>query len=55
MDVQTKQRVILSIKRRLAVLHIPNDVLLCSREDIDLYKNDVGRIHYYALREGVRL
>jgi Nucleotidyltransferase domain. len=55
MDIQTRHRVILAIKRRLAALHIPNDVLVCSRAEVERHKNDVGRIHYYALREGVRL
>lgn len=54
-DIAQKRQIILSIKRRLAALHIPNDILLCSSQDVTRYRHDVGRVYYYALREGVPL
>jgi len=52
MDRETRWGAILAIKRRLAVLKIPNDIIVCSEEAVEEHKDDTGRITYYALKEG---
>lgn len=43
------------IKIRLAKLKIPNDIILKSEQEIKEAENDVGRITYYILKEGVEI
>jgi len=50
-----KWEIILKIKRKLAELEIPNDIIINPLEWIEKYKNDVGRIIYYVLREGIEI
>ncbi len=50
-----KRDIILQIKRRLASLRIPNDIVINSFEQMQEKANDVGYITYYALKEGVEL
>ena len=50
-----KWSLILKLKRRLAKLGIPNDIVIKSRDQLEAQKTDVGHIAYYALREGVRV
>ncbi len=54
-DFKRKWEIISKIKRRLAELEIPNDIIINSLEWVNKYKNDVGRIIYYALKEGVEI
>ncbi len=55
MDRDTKWDVILKIKRRLARLKIPNDIIIESLSQVEEKKEDVSSISYHALREGVTL
>ncbi len=54
-DFKRKWEIISKIKRRLAELKIPNDIIINSIEWVNKYQNDVGRITYYALKEGVEI
>lgn len=50
-----KQDLIVQIQRRLAVLKIPNDIILKSKREYDLSREQVGTISYYASLEGVEV
>jgi len=50
-----KWDIIDEIKIRLAKLKIPNDIILKSEEEIEESKDDVGRITYYVLEEGIEV
>lgn len=52
---EEKWDIILSIKRRLAKLKIPNDVLIVSVKEVKDRAKDVGDIIYYALKEGINI
>jgi len=55
MGRETKWDIIIKIKRRLARLKIPNDVIINSLSQAEQRKGNVGYITYYALREGTTL
>lgn len=55
MGFNEKWDIIDEIKIKLAKLGIPNDIIIKSEEDVEKAKNDVGRITYYVLKEGVEL
>lgn len=48
-----KHRLIIQIKRELAKLGIPNDIIIQSRGKFNSMKNDPGNISYVANLEGV--
>lgn len=50
----TKWDIILKIKRKLAKLKIPNDIIINTKRQIQERKNNVGYITYYALKEGTQ-
>lgn len=50
-----KWEIIDDIKIRLAKLKIPNDIILKSEKEVEDIKDDVGRITYYVLKEGVEV
>jgi len=50
-----KWDIIDEIKIKLAKLKIPNDILLKSEDEVEESKDDVGRITYYVLKEGVEV
>jgi predicted nucleotidyltransferase len=50
-----KWDIIDDIKIRLAQLNIPNDIILKSEEEAEESKDNVGKITYYALREGIEI
>ncbi len=50
-----KWDVIDQIKIKLAKMNIPNDIILKYEEDVENEKENVGKITYYALREGIKL
>jgi len=50
-----KWDIIINIKRGLAKLKIPNDIIINSIEEFEERKNNVGYITYYAVREGKTL
>jgi len=55
MSFNEKWDIIDEIKIKLAKQGIPNDIILKSEEELEEAKDDVGRITYYVLREGVEL
>jgi predicted nucleotidyltransferase len=50
-----KWDIIDEIKIKLAKLKIPNDIFLKSVDEVEESKDDVGRITYYVLKEGVEV
>jgi predicted nucleotidyltransferase len=52
LDRTDKWDIIIKIKRKLAELKIPNDIIINSIKEFEERKNNVGYITYYALREG---
>jgi len=50
-----KWNIIDEIKIKLAKLGIPNDIILKSEKEVEETKDDVGRITYYILKEGVEI
>lgn len=55
MSRKEKWDTILHIKRQLAKLKIPNDIIINSLTEMEKKQNDVGYLSYYAIREGVEL
>jgi len=53
LDRPTKQELIIKIKRELARLKIPNDIIINSLKEFEDRKNNVGYITYYAEKEGI--
>jgi predicted nucleotidyltransferase len=52
LDRNTKLDIIVKIKRELALLKIPNDIIINSIREFEERKENVGYIAYYASREG---
>ncbi len=52
LDRKEKWDIIIKIKRKLATLKIPNDIIINSIRDFEERKDNVGYITYYAIREG---
>jgi len=50
-----KWDIIDEIKIKLAKLKIPNDIFLKSEDEVEESKDDVGKITYYALKEGIEV
>ena len=50
-----QQALLVEIKRALARLRIPNDVVLRSEEQFDAMKDSPGVLSYYVAREGIVL
>lgn len=55
LEREARWDIILSIKRRLAKLKIPNDILITSVDEVKDKAKDVGDIIYYALKEGINV
>ena len=55
LSFQKKWDIIDRIKIILAQLKIPNDIIMKSEKEIQESKDDVGRITYYILKEGVSI
>jgi predicted nucleotidyltransferase len=52
LDRNTKLDIIVKIKRRMALLKIPNDIIINSIREFEERKENVGYMAYYASREG---
>ncbi len=50
-----KWDIIDEVKIKLAKLKIPNDIIIKSSDEVEEEKDDVGRITYYAIKEGVEV
>ncbi|MCD6407732.1 nucleotidyltransferase domain-containing protein [bacterium] len=55
MSFSEKWDIIDEIKIKLAKKGIPNDIIIKSAEEVEEGKEDVGRITYYVLKEGIEL
>jgi predicted nucleotidyltransferase len=55
LDRRTKWDIIIKIKRKLAMLKIPNDIIINSIREFEERRDNVGYIIYYAVREGIVL
>ncbi|NIM77351.1 MAG: hypothetical protein GTO20_01020 [Candidatus Aminicenantes bacterium] len=53
LEIKEKHRLVIQIKRQLAKLGIPNDIIIQSRSRFDWMKNYPGNICYVANLEGV--
>lgn len=53
LDRPTKKELIIKIKRKLARLKIPNDIIINSLKEFKDRKNNVGYITYYTEKEGI--
>ncbi len=47
--------IVSKIKWQLALLNIPNDIILRSQDDAERYRNSIGLISHYAHREGISI
>lgn len=47
--------IIVKIKRKLAKLRIPNDIIIASINEVEKKSEDLGDIVYYALKEGIEV
>jgi len=55
LNFNEKWDIIDEIKIKLAKLKIPNDIFLKSEEEVKESKDDVGRITYHVLKEGIEV
>ncbi len=55
MDFPQKRKIITQMKRKLAELKIPNDIIIQPNSIVNERKNDVGYLTYYVLKEGVEI
>ena len=55
LSFQKKWDIIDKIKIKLAKLKIPNDIILKSEKEIQESKDDVCKITYYVLKEGISI
>ncbi len=55
LNFNEKWDIIDEIKIKLAKLNIPNDIIIKSQEEVEEAKEDVGRITYYVLKDGIEI
>lgn len=55
LDFTYKRKLNAQIRRRLAELRIPNDIIIQSQSVAEKRKNDVGYLTYYVLKEGIKI
>lgn len=55
MNFMEKWEIIDAIKIRLARLGIPNDIILKSEEEIEESKDNVGKVTYHPIQEGIEI
>ena len=53
MHFSEKREICRRIRRKLAGLKIPNDIIIQSASIVEQEKDDVGTLTYYVLKEGV--
>lgn len=53
--IDEKWEIILNIKRCLAKLKIPNDIIINSQREVEEKRNKVSYLTYYVLREGIEI
>ncbi len=47
--------IVSKIKWQLALLNIPNDIIIRSKDDAERYRNSIGLISHYAQKEGINI
>lgn len=55
LDFSQKRKLNAQIRRRLAEIRIPNDIIIQSQSIIERRINDVGYLTHYVLKEGVKI
>jgi len=55
LNFNEKWDIIDEIKIKLARLKFPNDIIIKSEDEVMENKDDVGRITYYVLKEGIKV
>ena len=55
LNFNEKWSIIDNIKVKLAQLKLPNDIFIKSSAEVEESKEDVGRITYYAIKEGIEI
>lgn len=55
LEFQKKIEIKSKIRRRLAELKIPNDIIIQSKDVVEERKNDVGYLTYYVLKQGIEI
>lgn len=55
LSFQEKRDIIVEIQRKLAMMRIPNDIIIQSEGRFRVMRNHVGNICYYASKEGVAI
>jgi len=55
LDFAHKRTLNAQIRRRLAELRIPNDIIVQSQSVAEKRRNDVGYLTHYILKEGVKI
>jgi len=53
--VKEKMRMATALRRTLARLYVPVDVVINSEEEVDAKKDKIGYVTRYALREGIEI
>lgn len=54
-DFRHKRKLNAQIRRRLAEMRIPNDIIIQSQSIVKKRINDVGYLTHYVLKEGVKI
>ncbi len=55
LDFPRKRKLASKIRRKLALFDIAIGIIIKSRTDVEMQKDKVGYIAYYALREGIEI
>lgn len=55
LEFKEKHKIIIRVKRKLAKMGIPNDIIVQSKSRFDLLKNYPGHISYVAKFEGITI
>ena len=55
LDFKTKRKIASRIRLRLADFRIPVDIIIKSRNAVNIERDNVGYLTYYAIREGVEI
>lgn len=55
LDFSFKRKINANLRRKLAELSIPIDIIIQSRSLVEQRKNNVGYLTYYVLKEGINI
>jgi predicted nucleotidyltransferase len=54
-SIKEKMEIAKAIRKALAELYIPTDIIINSEEEVEYKKNKIGYVTRYALKEGVSI